>query len=66
MGQSQEAEGLWRQALAEAPRFVPRLAELANLLLNLGRTREAEELLGRLETLPPQGPALAARLRGTR
>jgi hypothetical protein len=43
---------------------VPGLAVLANLLLNLGRARDAEELLARLEALPPQGPGLAARLRG--
>jgi hypothetical protein len=50
---------LWRQTLDEAPRFVPGLAELANLPLNLGRLQEAEELLARLEALPPQGPTLA-------
>jgi hypothetical protein len=50
-------------ALQEAPHFVPGLAELAGLLLHLGRRREAEELLSRLDGLPPQGPALAQRPR---
>jgi tetratricopeptide (TPR) repeat protein len=63
LGQAQEAERLWRQALQEAPRSVPALAEFANLLLNQGRRPEAEGLLARLEALPPSGPQLAARLR---
>jgi tetratricopeptide (TPR) repeat protein len=63
MGRHQEAERMWHQVLDEAPRFVPGLAELANLLLHLGRGHEAEGLLARLEALPPQRPALAAKLR---
>jgi hypothetical protein len=42
MAQNKEAEAVWRQALDEAPRFVPGLAELADLLLNLGRAQDAD------------------------
>jgi tetratricopeptide (TPR) repeat protein len=63
MGQHQEAERLWHEVLTEAPNFVPAVAELSNLLLNLGRTEQAQELLSRLDQLPPQGPPLASRLR---
>jgi hypothetical protein len=46
MGQPAEAERLWRQVLDEAPRFVPGLAELAGLLLHLGRTPFARKEAG--------------------
>ena len=43
---------------------MPALADLASLMLGAGRRQKVEELLARLDDLPPQGPALAAKLRG--
>jgi tetratricopeptide (TPR) repeat protein len=63
LGEHQEAEALWRQALRDNPAFLPGRAGLAQLLLDLGRWGELEHGLEEMESLP-QGAHEAALLRG--
>jgi tetratricopeptide (TPR) repeat protein len=62
LGEPHEAEGLWRQALAECPGFLPARVGLANLLLVQGRWDELERTLAEMEKLP-QGDQEASYVR---
>jgi GT2 family glycosyltransferase/Flp pilus assembly protein TadD len=55
LGEHAEAEGLWRQALAESPGFLPARAGLAHLLLDQRRWDELEAEACAAERLPRGG-----------
>ena len=63
LGRVVEAEGEFRRAVAEQPRFMPAWVGLAELLAGQGRRAELAEVLRRIEC-QPNGPAAAAELRG--
>jgi glycosyltransferase involved in cell wall biosynthesis/tetratricopeptide (TPR) repeat protein/predicted O-methyltransferase YrrM len=62
-GRAEEAQAQWRAAVAERPDFLPGWLGLAEGHLRACRWQGLEEVLGRLEQLPPHGPTEAAVLR---
>jgi glycosyltransferase involved in cell wall biosynthesis len=63
LGESREAESLWRQVLHDCPGWPPACAELARLYLETGRSEDMEVVLRELED-SPQGELEASLVRG--
>jgi predicted O-linked N-acetylglucosamine transferase (SPINDLY family)/GT2 family glycosyltransferase len=62
-GQTDEAEAQWRSTVAERPDFLPGWLGLAEMHLRQGRWEELDQVVQRLEQVPPHGAVEAAVLR---
>jgi tetratricopeptide (TPR) repeat protein len=56
LGRAAEAEGLWREALGEAPQFLPSWLGLGELYLGQGRWDDVEAVAQKVEGIPRGEP----------